>query len=43
VTTKCDVYSFGVVAMEILMGKFPGGLIRSLTAWTRGAVSAIRH
>jgi hypothetical protein len=24
------VYSFGVVAMEILMGKFPGGLIRSL-------------
>jgi serine/threonine protein kinase len=30
VTTKCDVYSFGVVAMEILMGKFPGGLITSL-------------
>jgi hypothetical protein len=24
------VYSFGVVAMEILMGKFPGELIRSL-------------
>uniref|UniRef100_A0A8I6WS09 non-specific serine/threonine protein kinase n=2 Tax=Hordeum vulgare subsp. vulgare TaxID=112509 RepID=A0A8I6WS09_HORVV len=30
VTTKCDVYSFGVVAMEILTGKFPGGLISSL-------------
>lgn len=30
VTTKCDVYSFGVVAMEILMGKYPGGLISSL-------------
>jgi serine/threonine protein kinase len=30
VTTKCDVYSFGVIAMEILMGKFPGGLISSL-------------
>lgn len=30
VTTKCDVYSFGVVALEILMGKFPGGLISSL-------------
>ncbi|KAF0929858.1 hypothetical protein E2562_025979 [Oryza meyeriana var. granulata] len=30
VTTKCDVYSFGVVAMEMLMGKYPGGLISSL-------------
>jgi hypothetical protein len=24
------VYSFGVIAMEILIGKFPGGLISSL-------------
>ena len=30
VTTKCDVYSFGVVALEILMGRHPGGLISSL-------------
>ena len=36
VTTKCDVYSFGVVALEILMGRHPGGLISSLHS-RRGA------
>ncbi|GJX53391.1 probable leucine-rich repeat receptor-like protein kinase [Tanacetum coccineum] len=24
-TEKCDVYSFGVVALEVIMGKHPGG------------------
>ncbi|KAI9128531.1 hypothetical protein K1719_000014 [Acacia pycnantha] len=28
---KCDVYSFGVLTLEILMGRFPGELIYSLT------------
>ncbi|KAL6643116.1 hypothetical protein ACP70R_021297 [Stipagrostis hirtigluma subsp. patula] len=38
VTTKCDVYSFGVVALEILMGRHPGGLISALHS-RRGAAA----
>lgn len=30
VTEKCDVYGFGVLALEVIMGKHPGELIRSL-------------
>ncbi|XP_024171125.2 MDIS1-interacting receptor like kinase 2 isoform X1 [Rosa chinensis] len=30
VTEKCDVYSFGVLAIEVMNGKYPSGLIRSL-------------
>ncbi|KAM5575727.1 MDIS1-interacting receptor like kinase 2-like [Rosa sericea] len=30
VTEKCDVYSFGVLALEVMNGKYPSDLIRSL-------------
>ncbi|GMH02570.1 hypothetical protein Nepgr_004409 [Nepenthes gracilis] len=30
-TEKCDVYSYGVVALEVMMGKHPGELLRSLS------------
>lgn len=30
VTEKCDVYSFGVLALEVMHGKYPSDLIRSL-------------
>ncbi|KAL6883801.1 hypothetical protein ACP4OV_011215 [Aristida adscensionis] len=36
VTTKCDVYSFGVVALEVLMGRYPGGLIGALQSEEHG-------
>lgn len=29
-TEKCDVYSFGVLALEVMHGKYPSDLIRSL-------------
>ena len=34
VNEKCDVYSFGVVTLEIIMGKYPGDLISSLSSST---------
>ncbi|XP_059639804.1 MDIS1-interacting receptor like kinase 2-like [Cornus florida] len=32
VNEKCDVYSFGMVALETLLGKHPGELLRSLAS-----------
>ena len=32
ISEKCDVYSFGVLALEIIMGKYPGDLISSLSS-----------
>ncbi len=32
INEKCDVYSFGVLALEIIMGKYPGDLISTLSS-----------
>nr|XP_029120199.1 MDIS1-interacting receptor like kinase 2-like [Elaeis guineensis] len=29
---KCDVYSFGIIILEIIMGRYPGDLISSLSS-----------
>ncbi|KAL8233112.1 hypothetical protein R6Q57_002890 [Mikania cordata] len=38
VNEKCDVYSFGVVTLEIIMGKHPRDILRSINA-----MNAISH